>query len=160
MMGSGKTTVGSALADRLGRPFFDSDEMIEARTGMTVAQIFRERGEAAFRAEEASALVEAMASAAPAVIAAAGGAVLDDRNRRLIRSAALVVWLQARPAVLATRVGGGSHRPLLDEDPVGTLTRLSGERHALYAGLSDVTVDVDGRPARSVVDLIAEQVGP
>ena len=82
MMGTGKTTVGKIVAQRLGRPFFDSDELIESRTGRTVRQIFRDDGEDAFRAEESRALLDALASPVPAVIAAAGGVVLSDAESR------------------------------------------------------------------------------
>ena len=76
MMGTGKTTVGTVLAQRLGRPLIDSDAEVEARTGRTVREIFETDGEAAYRALETEALVDALASPVPAVIAAAGGVVL------------------------------------------------------------------------------------
>ncbi|HZQ84316.1 MAG TPA: shikimate kinase, partial [Acidimicrobiales bacterium] len=77
MMGAGKTTVGRELSRRLGWSYFDSDAMVEAHTGKTVPEIFEERGEAAFRAEESRALAEAVTSDGPAVVSVAGGAVLD-----------------------------------------------------------------------------------
>src|SRR4051794_31328522 len=82
MMGAGKTTVGSRLARRLDRPFVDSDVQVERRAARTVRQIFETEGEAAFRAIESEALAEALASEEPAVIAAAGGTVLDPVNRQ------------------------------------------------------------------------------
>ena len=161
MMGSGKTSVGRALASRLSRPFVDSDEQIEARTGQTVKQIFAERGEAAFRAEESAVLEEALSSPTPAVVAAAGGAVLDPVNRRLIRAAGrsgLVVWLRADPAVLAERVvpsvAAGGHRPLLEDDPAGALARLDAVRRPLYEEVADTAIDVDKRSVDDVVDAI------
>ena len=105
MMGSGKTTVGRLVAQRLGRRFVDSDEQVEARAGRTVREIFEAEGEAAFRALEAGALAEALAAPEPAVVAAAGGVVLDPGNRRALREAATVVWLRAGPGVLASRAG-------------------------------------------------------
>jgi shikimate kinase len=165
MMGSGKTSVGRALASRLSRPFADSDELIEARTGQTVKQIFAERGEAAFRAEESAVLEEALSSPTPAVIAAAGGAVLDPVNRRLIRAAArsgLVVWLRADPAVLAERVvpsvAAGGHRPLLEDDPAGALARLDAVRRPLYEEVAGTAVDVDIRSVDEVVDVICTRL--
>ena len=147
MMATGKTTVGRWLADALGRPFFDSDEMVEARTGHTVKELFELTGEAGFRAEESAALALGLADSTPAVIAAAGGAVLDPTNRRLIRAAAaadgLVVWLRADPQVLAARAMSGSHRPLLDDDPLATLTRLAGVREPLYREVADLEIDED-----------------
>jgi shikimate kinase len=166
MMGSGKSTVGQALAVRLARPFADSDALIEARTGQTVKQIFAERGEAAFRSEESEVLEEALSSPTPAVIAAAGGAVLDPANRRLIRDAGrrgLVVWLRADPALLAKRivpsVVTGGHRPLLDEDPAGSLLRLDAVRRPLYEQVADIAVDVEGRTVDEIVDIVTARVG-
>lgn len=150
MMGSGKTTVGRMLADRLGRPFFDSDDEVEQATGHSVAEIFATDGEAAFRIEERRALEAAVASPAPAVVAVAGGAVLDPHNRAVIEGAGTVVWLRADPATLARRVGDGAGRPLLGDDPPAALRRLAAERTPLYAQVADVVVDVDGPGHRDV----------
>jgi shikimate kinase len=148
MMATGKTTVGEWLAAHLDRPFLDSDQLVEARTGHTVKELFAGRGEAGFRAEESAALADSLAATEPVVIAAAGGAVLDPTNRRLIRPAAaaggLVVWLRAEPAVLARRAVSGSHRPLLDDDPLGTLTRLAAVREPLYREVADLEIDETG----------------
>jgi len=148
MMATGKTTVGEIVAKVLGRPFFDSDEMVEARTGHTVKELFEGVGEAGFRAEEALALADGLGDTAPAVLAAAGGVVLDPTNRRLIRGASaaggLVVWLRADPVLLAQRAASGGHRPLLDDDPLGTLVRLATVREPLYREVADLEIDVDG----------------
>ena len=163
MMGTGKTTVGRLLADRLGRPFFDSDEMVEARTGHTVAELFEASGESGFRAEESAALSEGLADPTPSVIAAAGGAVLDPTNRRLIRQAeadgGLVVWLQADVAVLAERVVTGTHRPLLGDDPTANLTRLATVREPLYAEVAGLRLPSDQAPDVLVDRLVAEVTG-
>jgi shikimate kinase len=158
MMGSGKTTVGRVLAERLGRPFIDSDEQVEARTGRTVREIWEEDGEAAFRALERDALVEALRSDEPTVIAAAGGTVLDAANRDALRAAGTVLWLQASPEVLAARVDRASHRPLLADDPLGTLRRLDAERASLYLDVADVVVGVGDTDLECVVDKVAELV--
>ena len=80
LMGTGKSTVGRRLADILDRPLHDSDEMIEARTGTTVREIFVDQSEAAFRAVETAVLLDALAAETPSVIAAAGGIVLRRRT--------------------------------------------------------------------------------
>lgn len=152
MMGVGKTTVGEALAARLGRPFLDSDAEVEARTGRTVREIFAAEGEAAFRALETAVLAEALARPEPAVVAAAGGSVGDPANRERLRAAGTVVWLRASPGLLAERTAGGDHRPLLEHDPAGTLARLAAEREPLYREVADLVVDVDDRPAGRLVD--------
>jgi shikimate kinase len=154
MMGAGKSTVGALLAGRLGWPFLDSDWEIQRSTGATVPEIFAQRGEAAFRAEEARVLQEATTSLAPVVISVAGGAVLDPDNRRRIRSAGLVVWLKAEVTTLASRVGSGWGRPLLGEDPAAALGRLYPEREQIYSELADVVVHVDQQAPGAVVDRI------
>ena len=147
MMGAGKTTVGKTLAARLGWRHLDSDAQVEARTGRTVPDIFAQQGEAAFREEEARALAEAVGLDEPVVVSVAGGAVLDPTNRQLLSHAGSVIWLRADPATLAARVGSGDGRPLLENDPAASLTRLDAVRRPLYQELADHTVDVDGLSA-------------
>lgn len=155
MMGVGKSTVARVVADRLDRRLVDSDTVIERREGRTVRDIFAEDGEAAFRALETEVLLEALASAEPLVIAAAGGVVLSERNRAALKdSGAKVVWLCADPATLVERVRGGGHRPLLDEDPAGTLQRMFREREALYRDVADAIVLVDNRSVSEVVEAV------
>ena len=156
MMGAGKTSVGRALGQRLGWPYLDSDEEVRRRTGRTVPQLFAERGEEAFRAEESAALADACSSTHPIVVSVAGGAVLDEANRRLIASSGLVVWLRASLATLTQRVGDGRTRPLLGDDPGAALTRLYPERARLYEALADVVIDVDGVPVDRLVARIAD----
>jgi shikimate kinase len=158
MMGTGKSSVGRRLAHRLGRDLVDSDEQVERRTGRTVAEIFRADGEAAFRALESEVLAEALASERPAVVAAAGGTVMDPENRRRIREGGFVVWLRADPSTLESRVRSGLHRPLLDEDPAGVLRRLASQRAPLYAEVADLVVDVDDIRIDDVVERICAGV--
>ena len=156
MMGAGKTTVGSALAARLGVPYLDSDAQVERRTGRTVPELFVERGEAAFRAEEKRALAEAVTSDGPVVVSVAGGAVLDPENRNRLRQAGTVVWLRAPVDTLAARVGAGVGRPLLGDDPAAALARLYTERRPLYAELADVVVDVEHLTPHEAVEQILD----
>jgi shikimate kinase len=144
MMGSGKTTVGSLAAQRLGWPHLDSDAEVEEATGRSVPEIFATDGEPAFRAAESAALVRALALE-PVVVSVAGGAVLDAENRRLIASSGTVVWLRADVATLADRVGDGAGRPLLDGDTERALAELDAVRRLLYAQLADEVVDVDDK---------------
>ncbi|HEY4929160.1 MAG TPA: shikimate kinase [Acidimicrobiales bacterium] len=154
MMGSGKTTVGRELAGRLGWAFLDSDAMVEASTGSTVADLFAAHGEEAFRVEESRVLAEALATPMPAVVSAAGGTVLDAGNRARLESQAMVVWLRAEPATLADRVGPGDGRPLLVDDPAARLSELDAVRRPLYEEVADVVVDVDGLDPSRVADRI------
>jgi shikimate kinase len=155
MMGAGKTSVARRLAKRLGRRVYDSDAMIAARTGRTVAQLFAEGGEPAFRALETDVLDEALRAEPAGVVAAAGGVVLSAANRARLREASakggVVIWLRAPAHVLAGRVRPGDHRPLLAQDPEGTLARLAGEREDLYAAVADGAVDTGAVPFDKVV---------
>ena len=159
MMGAGKTTVGRELSRRLGWPYFDSDAMVEEHTGKTVPELFEERGEAAFRAEESRVLAEAVTSDGPAVVSVAGGAVLDPDNRRRLADGGTVVWLRAEVETLARRVGSGKGRPLLKPDPETELRRLYLQRRPIYEQVADVVVDVDHLRADEVVDRIVRALG-
>ena len=155
LMGVGKTTVGSVLAQRLGRELVDSDLRIEARTGRTVKQILDEDGLEEMRRQEAAALFDALDDEAPRVIAAAAGVVLDPVNRRRLADAdADVIWLTADPTFLAPRTATRGHRPWLEDDPVGTLRRMQDEREPLYREVADRTVAVDGLTPEQLVDRI------
>ena len=101
--------------------------------------------------------MSALAVAEPSVVAAAGGVVLDAGNRAALRRAT-VVWLRARPEVLASRVTRGDHRPLLADDPLGTLTRLTDERRHLYEEVADHVVDVDELGSAQVAARVVELV--
>ncbi len=145
LSGSGKSTLAPVLASRLGsRHVVDLDRIVEARFGESVADIFRLRGEAAFRDAEADALATAL-TGPPAVIATGGGVVLDPENRRALVSDAFVVWLRAHPDHLEQRLSGPTEaRPLLEGDRAFALARLSEERAALYGAVADLVVDVEG----------------
>lgn len=145
LMGSGKTTVGKKVAKLLGRPFVDADVALVERTGRTVAEWFDE-GEPAFRQAEAALLADLLAEAEPTVIAAGGGVVVTEANRKLLAEPGVtVVLLDADPAFLASRAKAKPHRPLLADDPLEVLTRLHGERDGWYRDLADIVVAV--RPA-------------
>jgi shikimate kinase len=158
MMATGKTTISRQLGQTFGRRIYDSDAMIEARTGRTVAQLWEEGGEPAYRDLETEVLDEALLAQPPGVVAAAGGVVLRDANRRRLRRASaeggVVIWLRADPAVLATRVRPGDHRPLITRDPAGTLARLATEREPLYAEVADRTIDSGRGTFHEVVDAV------
>ena len=150
MMGSGKSSVGRRVAEALDRPLLDTDALVEERTGRTVRQLFEDGGESGFRRAEAEAVVVAAQWPEPAVIAAAGGAVLAPANRAALAESGTVVWLSATVETLLGRVRSGGHRPLLGDDPEPVLRRLVEERTPVYEGLADAVVVVD--------DLTSEQV--
>lgn len=151
MMGAGKTTVGRAVADRLGWAFVDTDAEVEAAAGSSVAELFAGAGEPAFREAERRALATALSDGGPVVVSAGGGAVVDEGNRHLLSRSATVVWLRADPATLAARVGDGAGRPLLAGDAAGALAALDAGRRPLYAAVADAVVDVDDLDVDAVV---------
>jgi shikimate kinase len=159
MMGAGKSTVGRLLAERLGWGFSDSDAVVEAATGRSVPELFSARGEALFRLAESEALKEIVSGSSPVVVSVAVGAVLDPVNRTLLVSSGTVVWLRATVSTLADRVGDGSGRPLLGDDPVGALNRLDAERRPAYDEVASWVVEVDGLEASEVADRVLECVG-
>jgi len=167
LMGSGKTTVGRRLAARLGRTFIDADAALEEITDRTIAEIFDSDGERGFRAIEADVLEELLEHHEPAVIASGGGVVLSGENRhRLQQPEVTVVWLDASPAFLASRVEGKTHRPLLAgaADPRTVLARLHEERTPRYEEVADLVVDVEPfhrdeeKPKRALAERIADLV--
>jgi shikimate kinase len=158
MMGAGKTTTGRSVAARLGWDYLDSDAEVERVTGATVPELFARHGEQVFRDAEADALHQACASTTPVVVSVAGGAVLRPENRELLRASGRVIWLRARPDTLAARVGDGTGRPLLDDDPAAALVALDAVRRPLYAEVADETIDVDDLSPAEVVAQIVEGV--
>ncbi len=157
MMGSGKTTVGTELARRIGCPFVDVDEQIELRQGRSIPQIFDEDGEGAFRLIERSVLAQVLACQEPSVVAVGGGAVLDSANRELMRDRGTVIWLRATPEVLCHRVGDGVGRPLLEcaGGEVGSrIEELAAAREAAYHQAAHDVVNVDHLTVDEVSDLL------
>jgi shikimate kinase len=135
--GSGKTTVGRAAAQALHRPFLDTDAMVEAREGMTVAQLFAQKGEDYFRAAE-SAVIGQAAGHSGAVIATGGGAVLRQENMRALRENGLVFYLDRKDEFLLAHLGG-TERPLVQGDGQ-RLAALRRQRDKLYRKYADVTL--------------------
>lgn len=153
LMGAGKSSVGRRLADRLGRPFFDSDDEIEKAAGLSVSDIFSLHGEDEFRRGEQKVL-ERLLAGPPHVLATGGGAYLNATTRELMRKHAVTIWLNADLETLWKRVSRRSHRPLLQKpNAKGILTSLLDERRPIYE-MADVTVpSVDG-PHSKTVDMI------
>jgi shikimate kinase len=170
-MGSGKTTVGKRLASELGRPFVDADEALEERTGRTIAEIFAAEGEDGFRDLETQVLEDLLARTDAPVIASGGGVVVREANRKLLTDSddVLVVWLNASPGFLASRIeqkAQKAHRPLLagEEPPRAVLERLSVEREPLYAEVADLEVLVQpyheqhDKPKRIIAEDLVDHV--
>lgn len=152
-MGSGKSTVGRCLADRLGLRFVDSDARIEEKAGRAIPQIFAEAGEAGFRRLEEETIAE-IVEAEGQVIATGGGAILSEMNWRRLQEGGWTVWLKAPFDEIWRRVGGSRRRPLLlGEGARERALNLFHEREPLYRRAA-FCVDASGS-ARSVAAIIA-----
>ena len=157
-MGAGKTVVGRALADLLGRRFVDLDEVIAADAGATVPEIFAAEGEAGFRRREKDAALR-LSAPAGLVLAVGGGTVLDAANREALRAGGDLVLLRASADTLAARLADVTDRPLLDGHPDrrARIADLLDARETAY-GAAAVAVDTDDLPPRTVAAVIAARL--
>ena len=140
LMGVGKSSVGRRLANALDLPFRDADAEVEAAAGRSVADIFSELGEDAFREGERR-VIARLLDLPPHVLATGGGAFMNPLTRALIKSKAVSVWLKADLEVLARRVSRKDNRPLLaGKDPLAVLQGQADARYPAY-GEADVIVE-------------------
>jgi shikimate kinase len=152
--GVGKTTIGKAVARRLGRQFLDFDQEIERRSGMEVREIFRVKGEEHFREME-FALTKELSVTSGMVLSPGGGWITQQRSVELLRSNGRIIYLRASPEAVARRLRRVETRPLLaGRDPVVALRELYQKRRALYE-TADAVLDTE-RLARQ--QLIAKAV--
>ncbi len=158
-MGSGKTTVGGLLADRLGWSFADLDERIVQAAGLTVAEIFAREGEEGFRRRETEA-VRAAATGRRAVVATGGGAACREENLAVMLGAGRVVALAVSAAEAVRRTGSRSGRPLLDgsADPLAAATALLAKRAPFYAR-AHLRIETDGLTADQTAGAIVAGLG-
>jgi shikimate kinase len=171
--GSGKSTVGKLIADRLGRRLLDTDRMVEDAAGKSIARCFAEDGEPAFRALE-SAAIESVCrriKAGEAVVASTGGGIiLAASNREKMRGAGAVVWLKASAAILARRIAGdpasASSRPPLSRggSSVSEVEEVLRAREALYRDAASIEMSAEGLSPEETADRILSElagtVGP
>jgi shikimate kinase len=160
MMGAGKTAVGRRLARALNWPFKDADAAIEAAAGTTIANIFAEIGEPAFRVKERQ-IIARLLTGERQVLALGGGAFMDPDTRALVRAKGFSVWLRAEVDVLLRRTSTPGKRPLLAAgDPRETLASLLAQRAPVY-GEADLVIDSGKGPINAVVArILAALSGP
>jgi shikimate kinase len=156
-MGSGKSAVGRRLARLLGRDFFDSDEVIEARTGVDIPFIFEKEGEAGFRKRE-EAVIDELSARSGVVLATGGGAVLAAGTRERLATRGRVIYLHTTVGQQLKRTRGNK-RPLLNQGRrEEVLTELLTVREPLYRQLADLVIHTDGRSVAGVAAEIREKL--
>ncbi|MBP7971320.1 MAG: shikimate kinase [Candidatus Nanopelagicales bacterium] len=152
--GAGKTTVGDALATRLGVPFADTDRLIELAEGQTVGDIFIQSGEDHFRERERAVVRQALVEQV-GVVALGGGAVMDPDLRAELANIT-TVWLRVTSDVAASRVGLNAARPVLLGNVRGRMVSLLKERVPLYEEVANIAVDTDELAIDDVVQAIID----
>lgn len=158
-MGSGKSAVGRALATSLHRAFHDSDDVIEARTGVDIPFIFEKEGEDGFRLREARVIAELTAETG-IILATGGGAIMNDESRQHLGARGFVVYLKTSVDQQLRRTSRGRDRPLLDQvdDRRAMLEGLMVKREPLYLEIADLVVETDGRKVRAVANEILDRL--
>jgi shikimate kinase len=159
MMGTGKTAVGRFLAERLKVPFFDLDELIEQEAGLDIPAIFRERGEAGFRALERE-IVSRLAGRHGCIIATGGGTIIDPENLHRLREHGEIICLTATPERILERVEGMEHRPLLwHANKLERIREVMRIRGPIYAQVGD-PIDTTDMSIEEVAALVLARVDP
>jgi shikimate kinase len=156
MMGAGKTSVGRVLAKRLNKAFYDSDHVIEQRTGVKIPVIFEIEGEPGFRHRE-SVVLDELTALDNIVLATGGGAVLAQANRERLRTKGTVVYLRASVKDLLNRTRHDKNRPLLQTaDPRARLNELYEKRDPLYREVAHVTIDTGSQSLSTLMNRLCQ----
>jgi shikimate kinase len=157
-MGAGKSAVGRHLARLLHMDFVDSDDEVEARTGVDIAFIFEKEGEEGFRKREVK-VIDELSQREGVVLATGGGVVMDDGSRSKLGARGYVVYLQTSVDQQLQRTQRGRERPMLaNGDREKVLTDLMEARDPLYREIADLVVDTDGRRVQKVAKEIFDEL--
>jgi shikimate kinase len=159
---AGKTAVGKRLAEKLGLPFCDTDEMISRRTGKSVRDIVAEKGWEVFRREE-KIVIRGLTFMQGSVIALGGGALMNPANLEMLKGKGVFIWLTADAATIVERmetdeVTREQRPPLTNGDPLGETAAMLKEREPVYRVVSDLMVDTAGRNIEDLTDEIIRRV--
>ena len=150
-MGSGKTTIGQLVAQKLNLAFRDTDAIIEAETGKTVSEIFLEDGEDKFRALEKAVLRKELLTDETVLALGGGAAISIDAQSALRAIASPIVYLDISLASVAPRIGFNRDRPLLLTNPRGQWETLMQERRPIYEAVADTVIDVNNKEPEEIV---------
>ena len=157
-MGAGKTTMGRQLARRLKMEFYDSDRVIEERTGADIPLIFDKEGEEGFRKRE-EAVIDELTQKDNIILATGGGAILRPSNRQHLKERSTVIYLHSDISNLIERVRHDKNRPLLQtQDPEAKLRELMEIREPLYRETADITINTGEKSIRTVINVILDRL--
>lgn len=157
-MGAGKSTIGRALAKQLKRQFYDSDEVIEERTGADVAWIFDVEGAEGFRRRELK-VIDELTQKTGIVLATGGGVVMSPENRNALAARGTVIYLKTSLQQQFERTKRDTKRPLLQTDDLGArLESLRDEREPFYESLADVSFETDKLTVKAVANNIVKYI--
>jgi shikimate kinase len=158
-MGAGKSSIGKRLAQQLKQPFFDSDRLIEEKTGVAISTIFDLEGEKGFRHRERKMLSGLLTDNDNAIIATGGGIVLDEENQKLLTQYSIVIYLRTSVEAQINRTKHDKKRPLLQtDDRISTLQKLAEIRNPLYESLANITIDTNQQSIAISIEQIIEEL--
>jgi shikimate kinase len=158
-MGSGKTTIGSLLAEKLGLSFRDTDHLIEEQEAKTVSQIFLDQGEDAFRAIEKRVLREELLTDGTVLSLGGGAPISIDAQSALRAIASHIIFLDISLSTVAPRIGFNRDRPLLLNNPRGQWQTLMEARRPIYEAIADATINVDDKSEEEIVTIVLSSLG-
>ncbi len=158
-MGSGKTTIGSLLAEKLGLSFRDTDHLIEEQEEKTVSQIFLDEGEDAFRAIEKRVLREELLTDGTVLSLGGGAPISIDAQSALRAIASHIIFLDISLSTVAPRIGFNRDRPLLLNNPRGQWQTLMEARRPVYQAIADTTINVDDKSEDEIVTIALSRLG-